>query len=158
MKTANYFLLLSTILIIIPNIVNSDMQIEPEKKKTGGECIYEKYPGVATIEEIKKTNESAGQVDIEGGPGYEGYEVWFSFKPKCRIDEDWAAKQVKERKYLFQLINSWYPGPEYLKKYGIKEGKKFDSTLKVITKGTCTPIIFEFAKVKQDDYFESKAE
>ncbi len=48
-----------------------------------------------------------------------------------------------------------YPGPQFLEKYGIGVGKVFDCYLKVIIKGTCTPMLFEFPSIRLDDYFEN---
>ena len=47
--------------------------------------------------------------------------------------------------------------PPYLKKYGIEKGKTMKCTLKAITSGTCTPVIFEFDEVNTADYFETKS-
>lgn len=128
---------------------------KPETENVvGGPCSYSHYPGIATIIRVKKTEESRRQARTSGGPGYEGYEVWFVFKTDQLIKEEWARKSVK-REHLFRLVNSWYPGPRYLKKYDIKVGSEYKCTLKVITSGTCTPIIFEFDQLKPDDYFES---
>jgi len=54
------------------------------------------------------------------------------------------------------LKNSGYPGPKFLEKYGIEAGKSFECHLKVIVKGTCTPILFEFPTIDLRDYFEFK--
>jgi len=144
--------------IMLIGIGCSEAQKITEKPETdyviGGPCIYSHYPGRATITRIEKTEESKNQTKTSGGPGYEGYEVWFVFKPDQEIKEDWARKSM-ERERLFRLANSWYPGPQYLKKYNIKVGNDYPCTLKVQTRGTCTPIIFEFGQLKRDDYFES---
>ncbi|MHC1632007.1 MAG: ABC transporter substrate-binding protein [Methanotrichaceae archaeon] len=59
------------------------------------------------------------------------------------------------REYLLQLCNSWYPGPRFLEKYNITEGAIFGCTLSLITKGTCSPIVFKFDEIDNCDYFES---
>ena len=59
----------------------------------------------------------------------------------------------KEQDFL--LTNSWYPGPEFIEKYGIEVDKQFDCSLQLITKGTCTPVIFEFRQIDAADYFET---
>ena len=123
----------------------------------GGPCIYSHYSGSVTIIRIEKREESTKQARTSGGPGYAGYEVWFTFKTNQPIKEEWAHKNI-ERERLFRLANSWYPGPRYLEKYNIKAGSNYKCTLKVITMGTCTPIIFEFSQLKQDDYFEKAGE
>ncbi len=122
----------------------------------GGRCVYSSYSGRATITRVEKTAESKKQADVIGGAGYEGYEIWFRFKTdqEIEIKEAWARDTV-EREHLLQLGNSWYPGPQYIKKYGIEVNKTYSCTLKVITEGTCTPITFEFRDIDTRDYFES---
>ena len=123
-------------------------------KIVGGPCSYSDYGGIATIIAVKKTEKSKVQADMPGGPGYEGFEVWVRLRADKEIKEKWARDFIK-KEHLFQLYNGWYPGPEYIEKYKIKPGQTYKCTVKVITKGTCTPIIFEFDKFKKDDYFEA---
>ncbi|HBH87106.1 MAG TPA: hypothetical protein DDY17_05845 [Syntrophaceae bacterium] len=121
----------------------------------GGPCTYDGYPGQAKITRIEMTGQSKGQANVVGGPGYEGYEIWFSFVTDKEIKQDWAKEALK-KEHLLKLSNSWYPGEKYLKKYGLEKGKLLRCTLKVITSGTCTPVIFEFDEVNTIDYFETK--
>ena len=81
----------------------------------------------------------------------------FSYKTDARISQDWARKVV-DREHLFRLANSWYPGERYIDKYGIKVGNIYPCTLRIITRGTCTPAIFKFPGDKDRDYFESRQE
>jgi hypothetical protein len=57
----------------------------------GGKCTYESYPGSCEIVSVLKTEESAHQAEVGGGPGYEGYEVSFVFKPDepMNLTENW---------------------------------------------------------------------
>ncbi len=121
----------------------------------GGKCFYNDYPGKALITSIQMTDKSKAQATASGGPGYQGYEIYFKFMTNEKVKEDWA-KNTLDKERLFLLVNSWYPGKEFIKKYDIKVNKKFDCILKVINKGTCTPIIFDFKNIKRDDYFQSK--
>ena len=111
----------------------------------GGPCEYKQYKGRAKIISIKPKRENSGYT-------HEIFEVKFSYTPDRKVDEAFA--QTKGKQFELQLTNSWYPGPKFLKKYGIAVGKEFDCYMKVITKGTCTPVIFEFPSIKLDDYFE----
>lgn len=122
----------------------------------GGRCSYEDHPGACEIVSVLKTKESAHQAEVGGGPGYEGYEVWFVFSPDepMNLTESWD-ELVFGREHLLQLCNSWYPGPRFLEKYNITEGAVFDCTLKLIATGTCSPIVFEFDEIDRCDYFES---
>jgi hypothetical protein len=123
--------------------------------RVGGPCTYESYPGQATITRIEKTEQSKDQIKTVGGPGYEGYEVSFSFMTDKTIKQAWAKEALK-KEHLLELRNSWYPGEQFLKKYGIEKGKVLKCTLKAITSGTCTPVVFEFDEVNTIDYFETK--
>jgi hypothetical protein len=128
-----------------PELLNSS--------RVGGKCFYDEYQGKVIITSIKMTDKSKAQKNTNGGPGYAGYEVLFRYSTSQTIKQTWA-RDVQNKEYPLLLINSWYPGEAYLKKYNIKQGSEFDCTLKVITQGTCTPIIFEFKDIKRDDYFE----
>jgi hypothetical protein len=117
-----------------------------EEHLIGGQCEYKVYEGSAKIISIAK----------KSGPDnypYERYEVKFTFTPDQEIKEAYAQTEGKE--FLLMLTNSSYPGSKFLEKYGIEIGKIFACYLKVITKGTCTPVLFEFPDVKLDDYFEN---
>jgi hypothetical protein len=148
------------ILIIIGAVVilvylSGDSKLPERHQIIGGRCVYNDYPGKAIITNIKMTDKSKAQAVSLGGPHYEGYEIYFKFTTKIQIEEDWAQSILDEEHSLL-LVNSWYPGEEFIKKYKIELNKEFDCVLKVITQGTCTPIIFDFKNIKRDDYFESK--
>jgi len=123
----------------------------------GGECTYKSYDGFASITRIEKTERSRQQAKMPGGPGYEGYAVSFVISLSEPISEDWARGFVT-REHVLTLKNSWHPGERYLKKYGLEIGEEFPIQLKVITRGTCTPLILEFQTVERGDYFESEGE
>ena len=123
---------------------------DPEAKIGGGPCDYKEYKGKATIFSIRKKKAAKGY----GGKSIDGYDVKFSFVPFGEIKE--SHGKVEGKLYSLKLTNSWYPGSKFLEKYNIKEGKIFDCTIKVITKGTCTPILFDFPEITLSDYFEFK--
>jgi len=116
----------------------------------GGPCEYDDYQGKATILTIRKKKMPKGY----GGPSHDSYDVKFNFSPSMKIKQ--AHGKVEGKIYSLKLTNSWYPGPKFLLKYNIKEGKTFNCILKVITKGTCTPTLFDFPDVNLNDYFESR--
>ena len=125
----------------------------PEEKKpasivVGGRCEYMRYKGKAKIVSIRKIKPPKNYT----GPSYELYEVKYSFSAEEKIKK--AHENLGKKEYLLTLTNSWYPGPKFLQKYGIMTGKTFDCYLKVIVKGTCTPVIFEFPDIDSNDYFE----
>lgn len=145
-----------TLILIFKGLAcNKSESMSKDVKKTGGECSYVSYPGVATITRIAKTDESRTQATIEGGPGYEGYEIWFLFNTGQEIKKEWARKSI-EKEHLFLLANSWYPGQRYIEKYHLTPGNSYPCTLQVISRGTCTPLIFKFAEPVMNDYFEAQ--
>lgn len=124
---------------------------ESTSRVVGGPCEYKKYKGKARIISICKKEMPENYIDLS----YDTYEVKFTFHPEEEIEKAWA-KKVEEREYTLLLTNGWHPGPQFLKKYGVEEGKHFDCFLNVITRGTCTPVIFDFPAINRSDYFESK--
>jgi hypothetical protein len=124
------------------------MEERSERRVVGGPCQYREYPGRAVILSVQKQE---GQTHA-GEPAADVYEVKFSFTPDKKIEEGWV--QVEGKEHLLLLINSSLPGPGFLKKYGIERGKGFDCNMKVITKGTCTPVLFEFPAIDLSDYSE----
>ena len=125
----------------------------------GGGCSYDDYPGACEIVSILKTEDSIRQAEVEGGPGYEGYEVWFVFSPDepMNLDAD-REEEILGSEHLLQLCNSWYPGPRFLEKYQITEGAVFECTLKLIATGTCSPNRLRVREIDLCAYFESSEE
>jgi hypothetical protein len=123
---------------------------QPASPKMGGPCEYKAYKGKARIVSVHKKDLPPRRRD----PAYQGYEVTFSFHPEERIEESYV--HVEGKTYTLLLNNSWYPGPKFIQKYAIEVGKCFEAYLKVITRGSCTPIIFDFPGIDLSDYFESE--
>lgn len=126
----------------------------------GGPCTYDEYMGECKICSIIETNESADQENATGGPGYAGFEVRFQFSPLQQLPKavsDSATQFLNGCKNLLSLYNGWYPGPMFLKKYNVSEGKEFNCSMNVERSGTCTPVIIEFKEIDRRDYFESSA-
>jgi hypothetical protein len=147
------------VLIALGAMCCSRMEAKMSNEETGfregGPCTYASYEGSAEIVRITQTPAAMAQSNVIGGPGYEGYEVWFRFVPKSDIANR-AIGPIAGREHLFTLHNGWYVGPRYLEKYGIQPGKGYPCTLKLIEKGTCAPVVFEFETIDSRDYFESR--
>ena len=111
----------------------------------GGPCAYDACPGEARIVSVAKK-------EPPPDPGREAWEVTFAFTPAEPVRN--PLGQTEGREFPLLLLNSAYPGPRFLEKYGIREGAVFPCVMKVITRGTCTPQIFEFPGIRLDDYFE----
>jgi hypothetical protein len=137
----------------------STMEIKMDNERinsdNGGFCMYASYEGDAKIVRITQTPTSLAQANVIGGPGYEGYEVWFHFTPNQAIPEDLSRSQIS-REHLFTLNNGWYVGPRYIEKYGLGPDKTFPCVLMVIVQGTCSPLVFDFKTLDRKDYFESR--
>ena len=110
-------------------------ETQPEPK-VGGGCQYESYPGQAEILSLVKTEppEAASEA------GVQRFEVRFSFGPERPIKQEWV--KVAGKTLLLTLPDGQLPDKEFLDKRGIMVGRKIPCLLKVITKGTCTPLIF----------------
>jgi hypothetical protein len=126
---------------------------ENTKGTEGGPCSYRLFPGQAVITRVIKTAASTMQARTVGGPGYEGFEVWFRFVPQS-LPRDQAVVPAG-RELLFTLRNGWYVGPRYLAKYGLSPGKTVSCVMAVIQKGSCTPLRFDFPTIPNEDYFET---
>jgi hypothetical protein len=123
--------------------------------RVGGKCAYVEHPGTCTIDGAVKTPDSIAQASLNGGPGYEGLAVTFTFA-SARPSDDALVRQALAGRHELRLMNSWYPGPRFLERYGIAAGKSFACTLDVIAQGTCTPTTFNFPGIDRADFFESE--
>jgi hypothetical protein len=74
----------------------------------------------------------------------------------AQAGDDALVRQALEGRHELRLMNSWYPGPRFLERYGIAAGKSFACTLSVIAQGTCTPTVINFPHIDRADYFESE--
>jgi hypothetical protein len=154
-----FFCLLTVLGILLFNFFKNTNKaklsenISPNNDIIGGPCTYNQLDGLCKIISIAKTKESKDQINVSGGPGYEGFEINFKFNFDKKIDSNYSKYLNKE--YLLKLDNSWYPGQKYLEKYKIKQGSSFNCQIKVITNGTCSPVIFDFKDINTNDYFET---
>jgi len=97
--------------------------------RVGGQCEYARYSGEARIISIVEKNDDR-------------YEVKFLFTPRTEIKGEPLI--TEKREFLMLTDNFIYPDEAYLKRNGIVADKIFDCDIKVIIKGTCTPVLFEF--------------
>ena len=112
------------------------------KGRMGGPCEYNQYRGKARIVSVTRMAEQQ--------QGREKFEVKFIFLPEEEIKESFA--RVEGREFLLLLANSTYPEGIFLERYQIRTGKILDCILKVIRKGTCTPMLFDFPGINLSDY------
>jgi hypothetical protein len=104
-----------------------------EPHRVGGRCEYARYSGEARIISIAEKDDHR-------------YEVKFLFTPATEIKGQPLI--TKGREYLMLTDNFIYPDGAYLKRNGIAADKVFDCDIKVIIKGSCTPVLFEFPSLK----------
>ena len=121
--------------------------------RIGGGCTYRDVPGTVTIVRVEKTMASIQQATASGGPGYEGFEISFSFVSNQPIAET-AIRDFVQNLQVLRLANSWYPGPRYIAKYHLDPNRKLSAVLKVRTSGACTPMLYAITGVNRSDYFE----
>ena len=100
-----------------------------ERHRVGGRCEYARYPGEARITSVMEKDDDR-------------YEVKFLFSPRTEIKEQPLI--TEKREFLMLMDNTIYPDRAFLKRNGIVADKVFDCNIRVITKGACTPILFEF--------------
>jgi hypothetical protein len=119
----------------------------PKEPLAGGDCTYNRYPGEAEVVAIRSVT-----MPGDNAPSYPTREVWFEFHPDGKIQESWV--QIDDKQFLLTLSNGGYPGPTFLNKNGIDIGTRLVCELAVITKGTCSPILFEFPTLDLTDSTE----
>jgi len=131
--------ILCCFLVILASFAFKSMMGDPRlveaaaDRKAGGPCDYKTYRGTAKITSVTSKD-------------HDEYEVKFVFTPDAQIEESSVRTEGKE--FLLLMDNSQYPNVAYLKKNDIETNKTFDCNMKVIIKGTCTPILFAFPAMK----------
>lgn len=108
--------------------------------KLGGPCRYDTYDGRAEIISVTPI-ESTGAAKAS---------VRFLFHPDRPVDQKWL--QTAGRIQNLRMVNGQDPSLGFIKKYGLETGRAVKCQLKVIIKGTCTPVIFDFPDVDRTDY------
>jgi hypothetical protein len=149
-QTMRPYLLLLLIPFLFAMTEKPSSRAEDPKKeapRTGGPCEYHRYEGRAEITSFRKTVDPYSQ-------GKESWEVKFRFIPNQEIKESFA--QVADREFLLEINQSSYLSPKQIDKFGIQKGRFLDCTFKVIVRGTCTPILFEFPALSSSDKGEGE--
>ena len=98
----------------------------------GGPCEYRSYPGQAEILSVVPST----------GAG-ERFDVKFRFIPDGAVEEP-LGKAALERTFSLLPEREMPPDGAYIEQFDVKPGRRLACTLKVITRGTCTPILFDF--------------
>lgn len=129
------------ILIAVFSVISSlgcvSASYSSSKQIVGGPCMYKQYSGEAEIVSVGQKPDHSG-----------AYEVKFSFHPQDKIQEEFAGDEDTQ----WSLVMNDFSDPleDFVKQYGIKPGKRFPCYMKVITKGTCAPVLFDFPTINRD--------
>jgi hypothetical protein len=130
----------SGIIILLLWAVSASAQ-KPEAlpPPTGGPCYYASYKGSAKIVSIIPRRE----------PTYseEEYEIRFVFLPEGVIDK---KNRLEGTEFFLRICGMYYPGKEFINKYDVKVGKIFPCIAMVEVVGACTPLIFEFPFIEEN--------
>ena len=98
----------------------------------GGPCEYRSYPGQAEILSVVPSTAAGGRFDVK-----------FRFLPDGAVEEP-LGKAALERSFSLLPDGETPPDRATVDRFDIRPGKRVACTLKVITRGTCTPILFDF--------------
>lgn len=109
--------------------------VSSARTKVGGTCIYKQYSGEAEIISVAPRKGASAE-----------YEVRFSFHTNETIQEEFALDEGKQ--WLIVQNDFSYPHENFLTQYDITTGKRLPCYMKVITKGTCTPVLFDFPTIR----------
>lgn len=99
----------------------------------GGPCEYRSYPGQAEIVSVAPSAAETGRFDVK-----------FRFIPDEAVEEP-LGKTALERTFPLLPDREMPPDRAAIERFDIRPGKRLACTLKVITRGTCTPILFDFS-------------
>jgi hypothetical protein len=105
----------------------------------GGPCEYRSYPGQAEIVSVAPALVAGDRFDVK-----------FRFIPDGPVEES-LGKAALERTFSFLPDREMPPDRAFMEKFDIRPGKRLVCTLKVITRGTCTPILFDFPSLTPVD-------
>jgi hypothetical protein len=134
-----------TFLILLSFVFFGCAWAQPEYQAhptVGGPCQYQSYPGQATIISIAESKDHDQSETAK-------VEVKFSFTPGQKIAERFA--RVEGMTFNLYGKNFQYPDRQFLTRNNIHVGTVLEGYLQVIVSGTCTPMLFEFPDLKQEN-------
>ena len=135
MKSCFRFLIILFLAVLIERPCPGAEETVKEGPRAGGPCEYHRYEGSAEITSLRKAADSDRK-------GEESWEVKFRFVPTQEVKESFA--RVTSREFMLEINQSPYLSPEFMERHGVQVGKTFHGFILVITRGTCTPVLFEF--------------
>jgi hypothetical protein len=137
LKKLGFFTIIYTV-ALLPGIGCSMTGSETTKGPlVGGPCEYRSYPGQAEI--------------VSVAPAADGrFDVKFRFIPDGTVEEP-LGKSALGRTFSLLPDREIPPDRVLIERFDIRPGKRLGCTLKVITRGTCTPILFDFPSLAPGD-------
>ena len=137
LKKLGFFTIIYTV-ALLPGIGCSMTGSETTRGPlVGGPCEYRSYPGQAEIVSVAPAAD-------------ERFDVKFRFIPDGPVEEP-LGKAALQRIFPLLPDREMPPDRAFIEKFDIRPGKRLGCTLKVITRGTCTPILFEFPALAPGD-------
>ena len=110
--------------------------------RVGGSCKYADIPGTCTVESVTPTG--AGTSSCSNDP----VEVRFDFSPLdsgAQADYRYPAQSDTDRSLT--IAGGALPPRPWIESEGLTEGSQHPCVRREITRGTCTPVIFEFTEI-----------
>ena len=126
---------LNLILPLMLLLILSACGMASSSQRVGGPCAYKQYQGDAEIVSVTPAKGMTGE-----------YEIRFSFHPQEKIQEEFA--RVEGKQWVLVRNDSSFPKKDFLQQYDIKKGNRFPCYMKVIIRGTCTPVLFDFPTIR----------
>ncbi len=106
---------------------------------TGGPCTYDDTPGTATIASVEDADPA------DNNCANDPVEVVFDFAPDDPGAADLAATGLR-----LTIAGGANPPLAWVEDEGLTEGSAHDVIRRDITRGTCTPVLYEFLNVDYD--------
>jgi len=123
-------------------VVHAEEKINMHREHiVGGQCEYKSYSGTARVVSIKEDDGSHDMLEKK-------YEIIFTFQPDGVISDSFV--QTEGKKYTM-LDNFKNPDQKFISQHCIVEGSTLPCVMKVIVRGTCTPVLFEFPFIEQNN-------
>jgi hypothetical protein len=143
LKKLGFFTIIYTV-ALLPGIGCSMTGSETTRGPlVGGPCEYRSYPGQAEIVSVAPLEAPAVAIG-------ERYDVKFRFISDGPVEEP-LGNAALQRTFSLLPDREMPPDRAFIEKFDIWPGKRLGCTLKVITRGTCTPILFEVPALAPGD-------
>jgi len=120
--------------LLIVTLLHCSGAASPSPPIVGGPCEYKSYRGTAEV--VSVTLIGPGEET-----GQDEYEVRCVFHAREEIKEPFARVTASE--FLLSADSGENPRRFFIEQHDIRVGRHIECVLKVIVRGTCTPVMFE---------------